>query len=168
MPEVEAHADIVKVCAFDHFHQAVGGGKFVGDIFQQNAHAQRLGKRAQVFNRSHSRLELLVAETFIRRSQMLHQKAERNLLGNFESALDFIHRLDSRSAIDGCHIHRWRACAAPLVVREKWRVNRVEWNPAALEPLRNFLDVRLAVGIIDVLARRKNLDRLYPAASQPV
>ena len=37
-----------------------------------------------------------------------------------------------------------------------------------MEPLGNFLDVRLAVGVIEVLAGSKNLNRLHAAAGQSI
>ena len=58
--------------------------------------------------------------------------------------------------------------ASPFVVGVERRVDRIQWNPAATEPIGDFLDVRLAVGIVDVLTRRENLDRLHAAASQPI
>src|SRR5258708_5374089 len=47
MPEVEADTDIVKVRGVNHLHQFLWRGKFVRNIFQQNAHPERLGKRTQ-------------------------------------------------------------------------------------------------------------------------
>ena len=57
--KIETHADIVEVRALDQFHQLVRRRKFVRNILQQNAHAERLGKRAQMFNGGHGRFELL-------------------------------------------------------------------------------------------------------------
>jgi len=41
-------------------------------------------------------------------------------------------------------------------------------NPAAIEPFGDFLDVLLAVGIIDMLPRGKDFDRLHSAAGQSI
>ena len=99
---------------------------------------------------------------------MLHQKTERNLLGNFEGALDLVHGIDARGAVGGSDVHRRRTRPAPLVIGVERRVDGVERNPAAAEPVGNFFHVRLAVGVIEMLTRRENLDRLHPAASQPI
>src|SRR6202021_3399834 len=131
-------------------------------------YTQRLGKCPQVFDGSHGRLELLITETFIRRSQMLHQEPEWNLVGNFKGALDLVHGLDARGPGDRCQVDRRRAGTAPFIVGVERRVDRVEWNAAAAKPVGNLFDVSLAVGIVDMLARGKNLDRLHPAARQSV
>ena len=44
----------------------------------------------------------------------------------------------------------------------------IQRNAAAAEPVGNFLDVRLAVGVVEMLARGENLNRLHPAARQPI
>ncbi len=44
----------------------------------------------------------------------------------------------------------------------------IERYPAAAEPVGDFLDVRLAVGVVEMLSRGENLDRLHPAARQSV
>ena len=99
MAKIETHANIVEVRALDQFHQPVRSGKFVGNIFQQDAHAERLGKRPQVFDRGHGRFKLLLVKAFIRSSEMLHQKTKWNLLGDFEGALDFVHGLDAGGTV---------------------------------------------------------------------
>jgi hypothetical protein len=44
----------------------------------------------------------------------------------------------------------------------------MEWNSAATKPLCDFLHVGLAVGVIEVLARGKNLDGLHATAHKSV
>ena len=168
VPEIEADADVIKVRPANHLHQPVWRGKLVGNIFQQNPHSERLGEGAQVFDRSHGRFEFFLVETFVGSAQMLHQKAERNLLGDFESALDLVHGIDASGAVGGSNVDRRRAGASPLVVGIKRRVDGIQRNAAAVEPVGNFLDVRLAVGIVDVLPCGENLDGLHTAARQPV
>ena len=66
-----------------------------------------------------------------------------------------------RSApIDGSDVHRWRTRASPFVVGIKRRVHRVQRNACGFEPVRDFANVLLAVGVVEMLARGKNLDRL--------
>src|SRR5579871_3132032 len=100
MAKIEAHPDVIKMRVADHFDQAVRHGKFVGNVFQQNAYTERLSEGTQVLDRSHRGLKFLLAEALIRSAQMLHQKAERNLLGDFERALDLVHGLDPGRAVD--------------------------------------------------------------------
>src|SRR5579862_6137758 len=98
MPEVETDADVVEVRAADHLHQAVWRGEFVRNVFQQNSYAEGLGKRTQVFDGGHRRFEFLLAETFVGRTQMLHQETKRDLLGNLEGALDLVHGVEDRKS----------------------------------------------------------------------
>src|SRR5882724_11516791 len=117
-----------------------------------------------MFDRSHGRFEFLLAVTLVGRTQMLYQKPEWNLLRDFERPLDFIHCLDSCSAINRGYVDWRRPGAAPLVVGIQWRVHRVKRNAAALEPVRDFAHMRLAVGIVEMLTRGKNFHRLHAAA----
>ncbi len=168
MSEIETYANVVEVRAPDHLDQPVRRRKFVRNILQEDAYAQRLGKGPQVLDGGHRRLELLFAETLVRRSEMLHQETERNLLGNFKGALDLVHGVDARCAVGGGNVDRRRPCPSPLVVRVQRRMHRIERYPAAAEPVSNFFHVRFAIGVVKVLPRRENLDRLHSAASQPI
>jgi hypothetical protein len=82
-------------------------------------------------------------------SHVLYQKAERNLLGYFDGALDLIHGLDALRPVGGGHIHGRRARAARLVSAHG------EWTECeAAKPVRDA-HMLLAIGIIQVLARAK-------------
>ena len=99
---------------------------------------------------------------------MLHQEAKRNLLGDFEGALDFVHGLDAAGAVGGGNVHRRRAGASPFVVGVQRRVHRVQRDAAGPEPVGDLADVLLAVGVVEMLAGGENLDRLRAAAHQAV
>ena len=92
-------------------------------------------------------MEVMAASNFFSlklsfgRSEMLHQKTKWNLFGNFEGALDFVHGVDAGGTVGRCDVDRRRPGASPLVVGVERRVNRMERNPAAAEPVGNFLDV---------------------------
>src|SRR5690242_11250778 len=105
-----------------------------------------------MFDGGHCRFEFLVAEGLVRSAQMLNEKSERNLLGNLERALALIHSFDSGSAVGGTDVERRCACTPPLVIGVKRRMNRIQRNAAAAEPFGNLFDMRLAVGIVHVLA----------------
>jgi len=66
-----------------------------------------------------------------------------------------IHRLHQRRAIRGSQVDRRRSRAPPLIVGIKRRVYGVQRHSAAAKPLRNLLHMSLAVGIVEVLPRRK-------------
>src|SRR5580704_4218484 len=80
MADIETYAQVVEVRDLYKLHQFVWRAQFIGNIFQQDTHAQRLSESAQVFNRSHCRFELAVVKRLAAGSQVLHQEAKRNLL----------------------------------------------------------------------------------------
>ncbi len=152
----------------NQLHELVGSGKVVGNILQQNTHAERLGKRPQMLDRRHRSFEFLFTETLVRRSKVLNQKPERNLLCDFKSTFDLVHGFDTAGSIRRCNIDRRRPGTTPFVVSIERRMNGVQRNSAAPEPVGNFLHMGLAVGVVEVLACGKNLDRLNTRARNPV
>ena len=60
------------------------------------------------------------------------------------------------------------AGASPFVIGVERRMHRIERDAAALEPLGDFLYVRLAVRVVDMLARSENLDGLHACPNQAV
>src|SRR5207302_8288552 len=98
-----------------------------------------------MFDRSHSRFELAIIERLATRAHVLYQKTERNLLGDLQSSLDFIHRLDPVGTIGRGHVHRRGACASPFVISEHGRMNGMERDSAGAKPVRDFANVLLAI-----------------------
>src|SRR5215469_311387 len=116
--EVEADPDIVEVAGVNELGQFFGRGKFVGNVFEQDADAERLGKGAQVLDGGHGGFEFAIVERLVGRAQVLHEVAERDLLGDFEGALDLVHSLDPAGPVGGGDIDRRGAGASPFVVTE--------------------------------------------------
>src|ERR1700679_684919 len=98
---VEADSDIVEVHGADKFNQPLGRGKFVGNVLNQHAHAERFGESAQVLDGGHRRFELLFVKCFVGIADVLHQKTEWNKFSNFQGALDLVHVLDSSRPVGG-------------------------------------------------------------------
>ncbi len=168
MAEVEADAHVVEVRCPNEFHQFVRSRKLVGNVLQQNTHAQRLGECTQVFNRSHGGFEFAFIKIFATCPKVLDQEAKRYLFGDFERALDFVHRLDAAGAVGGSYVDGQRAGASEFVVSIERGVHRVQRNTAGLEPVRDLAHVLLAVGIVQVLASREDFDCLRTASSQAI
>ena len=99
---------------------------------------------------------------------MLYQKTKRNLLRDLQGTLDLIHRLNATRTVSRGNVHRRRSRASPLIVGIQRRVHRVQRHPTPPEPLGNFFNVSLAVGIVQMLPRRENLDRLHTTADQSI
>ena len=86
------------------------------------------------------------------------------MLRHFGGAFDFVHRLNSGRAISGCDVDRRRAAASPFVIGIERRMDRMQWNSAGAKPVRDFTEVLLAVGIVEMLAGSEDLYRLSSAA----
>src|ERR1700722_3966393 len=121
-----------------------------------------------MFDRSHRGFEFLVVELFIGYADVLNKKAERNLFGDFQRAFDLVHGFHSMSAVGRGDVYWWRAGASPLVVGIERRMHGMQRHAASVKPLGNLFYVRVAVRIVEVLPRGKNLARLHAAAQKPV
>ena len=95
MAEIKTYSHVVEVRDLDKLHQPFGRGQLVGNILQQNTHAERLGECAQMLNRGHRCFELALVKRFAADADVLHQKAKWNLLRYFDRALDLVHGLDA-------------------------------------------------------------------------
>src|SRR5579872_2634026 len=84
MTQVETHAYVVKMAVLYELHQLFRSRQFVGNVFQKDANAQRLGESAQVLDRGHGGLEFAVIECLAAHADVLDQKTEGNLLRYFD------------------------------------------------------------------------------------
>ena len=87
------------------------------------------------------------------------------MLGGFERALDLVHGFDAAGLVGVQHIHSRRAGAAHLAVREERGVHGEGLERIGAEPLGQLGDV-LAAGVVEVLARGKDLHRLRAGAGR--
>src|SRR5438876_2870975 len=128
MSGIEADADIVEMGCANELNQSVWNGEVIRNIFEQHADSKRLGKSAQMFDRCHGRFKLALVVGLVGDADMLDQEAKRNLLRKFNSPLDFIHRLDSRSPVRGSDID-WRGPSpSPFVIGVERCVDRMQRN----------------------------------------
>jgi len=100
MANVKADPDIAKMRSGDHLHQSFRSTQIIGDVFHQNPDPQRLGKGAQVLNRSHRRLELMFAERLTSRPDVLDEEREGQHLGNLKRTLDLVHGFDALRPVE--------------------------------------------------------------------
>ena len=152
----------------DELDEALGSGKFVGNIFHEHSYAERLGEGAQMLDAGHGGFEFLFVEGFVGIADVLDEKAERDVLGDFEGAFDFVHGIDASGAVGGGDVDGRRTGASPLVVGVQRRVDGIEWNAGGAEPVGNFADMLLAIGVIEVLAGGEDFDRLGSPLDQLV
>ncbi len=94
---------------------------------------------------------------------MNNEIAQRDVLGGFKRALDLVHGVDAAGLVGVQHIHSRRAGAAHLAVREERGMHGKGLERIGAEPLGQFDDM-LAAGVVEVLARGKDLHRLRAGA----
>ena len=80
---------------FLELQQALGGGKFVGNILQQDLHAASAGEEVELFQRAEGGIELAHIELLAAHAHVLDQVAEGNGLGDFDRPLDLVHHLQA-------------------------------------------------------------------------
>ena len=100
MSEIEADADIVEVRAGMSSTRRSGVESSLGMF------SSRMRTPSGLANARRCSMEVMAASNFFSSKlslglQVLHQKAKRNLLGNFERALDLVHGVDAAGAVGG-------------------------------------------------------------------
>src|SRR6185369_3241469 len=168
MAEVEADANIAEMRTLDQFYEFVRRREVIRNVFKQNVDTERLSERPQVFDGRHGCFKLMLIEGVVAYPQMLNEKAKRNLLGNFECALDLIHCLDASRSIRGSNIQRRSPGATEFIVGKHRGMNRMKRDGRGTEPVSNFAYMLLAVRVIDVLASSADFNRLRSGAHQSV
>src|ERR1700722_14369297 len=116
MPAIEADSDVVEVHGFDELNETIGSGEFVRNIFDQYSDSERLGEGAQELDGGHCGLEFLFVKGVVGIADMLHQEAEGDMLGDFESTLDLVHGIDTTGAVGGGDVDRRAARTSPFIV----------------------------------------------------
>src|SRR5262249_24332475 len=99
--------------------------------------------------------------------QMLNQKAERQMLGYFDGALDCIHRLNPHPLFRIDNVERW--CSSAPVVRlvVHWRMDGVKPHIVVAKP-GSQLTHMLPPRVVKMLPGSKDFDRLRAATHHPV
>jgi hypothetical protein len=92
----------------------LGGGGIAEQVFHQQTHAQRTGKGAQVLKGGKGVLDGARRPLVVPLAQMHHEVAEGDVLGGFEGALDFVHRLDAAGLFRMQKVEGGRAGTAQL------------------------------------------------------
>src|SRR5271157_1502663 len=111
----------------------------------------------QMLERTDGRFLLVLVRLFMVYADVLDQKLERKLLSDFNGALDLIHGRDAMQLLRRRNVEGRRAAASPFFVRVHGRVQRVDANSGAAEPVADFANV-LLFGVVEVPARSEDLD----------
>ena len=157
--EVEADADLVQVAGFEDFHQMLGGGGFAEQVLHQQTHAQRAGECAEVLESGEGVLDGARRPLIVALAEMDDEVAEGELLGGFQGALDLVHGRDAAALLRVQQVDGGRAGAAHLAVGIERGVHRKGVSGLERNHAASSVDL-LAAGVVEVLARGKDLDRL--------
>src|SRR5579862_9711104 len=79
---VEADSNIIQVRGLNELNQSLWRSQFVRNVFEQNAHAERLGKCTKMLDRRHRRFEFVLVEELTANPEVLHQKTIGNMLSD--------------------------------------------------------------------------------------
>ena len=140
----------------------------LGMFSSRICHPERLGEGAQVLDRGHGRLELVLVEFLVADADVLYQVAIGHVLGHFDGALDLVHGINAALAVFSRDVQRRHIAAAPFVAVVHRRVHRVELRARALEPGGDFEHVLLALRVVEMSAEGEDLDRLRARARQSI
>ena len=143
--------------------QMLRRGGLAQEIFDQQAHAERARKGAQVLERGDGKLDGALRPRIVALAEMHHEIAQRNVLGRLERALDLVHGVDAAGFFRVQHIQAGRAGAAHLAVGIKRGVHGKGLKRVGAEPLGQLHHL-LAAGVVEVLARGEDLHRLRAGA----
>lgn len=116
MAEVHTDADCIQVADAEDFDQVLGGGGFAGKVFDEQAHAKRTGKGAEVFEGGEGVLDGARGPAVIALAEVEDEVAKGDLLGGFEGALDFVHGVDAAGFLRVQHVDCGSAGAAHFAV----------------------------------------------------
>ena len=139
------------------------GSGFAEQVFDKQADTERAGERAQVLECGERELDGARRPHIVPLAEMDDEIAQRDVLGGFQRALDLIHGIDATRFFRVQHVYTGRAGAAHLAIGKKRCVHRERLKRIGAEPLCQLGDV-LAAGVVEVLARGKDFDRLSAGA----
>jgi hypothetical protein len=94
---------------------------------------------------------------------MDHEIAKGDVLGRLQCALDLIHGIDAPGLVRVQYIHAKTTCAAHFAVSIQRGVHGERLQRVPSEPLGELCHI-LATGVVEVLARGKNLHCLRAGA----
>src|SRR5262249_51832608 len=138
---------------------ALRAGERVRRVLDEHFYATLAREHAKLFERGKRRIHFALVEFFALNTDVLDQIAERNLLGDFDGALNFFHHAETfvfHRLRDGDD--RIRPGTPPHIIRVHRRVQRVKLQFGIAEPVAKLSDLAL-VTIIQVLASAENLNQ---------
>jgi len=159
MAEIETDTDGIQVADAEDFNQVAGGCGFAEQVFDEQAHAERMGEGAEVFEGRERVLDGAGRPSVFTLTEVDNEVAEGDGLGGFESALDFVHGVDAARFFGVEQVDRGRPGAAHFAVGIERGVHGPGFQGIGAEKGGQFDDM-VPAGVVEVVARRKKLDGL--------
>ena len=158
MTDIKADTDILEVTDLHDFQQVFRLGDFVLDIFEQQVYAQRLAEDAHVFDRGDGVVQCARTPLIFALAQMQHEELERQGLCDFESALPFIHGVDTPRLVRMDDIHGSPPPRPPSSSAQMGAC--MEWIATGFEANQSAIPYMGAAGVVEMLPGSKDFNGL--------
>jgi len=166
MAYVEADAYAVEVADLDDFEEMLRGGDFVLQIFEQDAHAERVGEGFEVLDGGEGVFEGAGVPGLVLEAEVEDGGGDGDLLGGLEGALDLVHGVDAAGFLGVDEVERGGGVAGPVRVGEERLVER-SGDVVGAEPGGEVAEDG-AVGVVEVMAGGEEFDGFGAAVVESV
>jgi len=108
-----------------------GVAHFAGGVFHTNRYARVMRVQDQMFERAESRIALPRIGGFPRAAHVQNQARVRQIIGDIDHALQFVHCFDAPHTLDFADRKRCAALAHGAQVPARWPMQRYEFQVIA-------------------------------------
>ena len=158
MAHIEGKPDIREVAHLHDLHQVLGRSDLVGQVLQQQLHAQRAGEGFQVFNCGQRVIQRARIPRIVLQAQVNCATGKWDQLSGFERALDLVHGLDARGLVAADEVERRRGVASPVGLVTVERHMQRGSHRMRSEPVGELAHC-VSVGVVKVMPRCEDLNR---------
>ena len=166
---VEAEPYAVEMADAGDFNEAGRGSEVVVEVFEQELDAERGGEGLEVLDGGEGEVEGFGGPAVVLKAEVEDAGAEGNLLGGFEGAFDLVHGFNALALGTADEVQGGLGVTAPvdLVLCGEERHVHGGSDGIGAKPGAD-LPHRAAVGVVELVPRGEDFDRLGPGLAQGV
>ena len=157
--QVKTDADIVQVAHIEDGEQVFRSSGIAGQVLDEQADTQGVREGSEVFECGEGVLDGARGPAVFFFAQVQDEVLKGDGLGGFQRALDLVHGVDAAEFVRMDDVDGGSTGAAHLAVGKERRVHRPGLKGIGTKPGGQLGDL-LAAGVIEMLARGKDLDAL--------